>query len=235
MDEALRFFKTYETIIYLGLGGLAIWQIRKFILAWDEVRNAAFGLERESAQGRLNKTAILLVVIMLMATVEFTMVSFIVPAVPGATPLLTPTIDLLATPTTTLSAPVTGSEEQLIAATPLPVAAEAELDSGCIPDQVMINQPANGDSVSGQITLMGTVDIPNFGFYKYEVTRPGESIWLPIQAGREIKHDEPLGDWDTGVLPQGAYLLRLVVSDNQGNDAATCVIQVNVTTPGDGS
>ena len=235
MEEALRFFKTYETLIYLGLGGLAIWEIRKFILAWEEVRNAAFGLERESAQGRLNRTAIMLVVLMLMATAEFTLVSFVVPAVPGATPLHTPTIDLLATPTTTIVASISGTEEQAIDATPLPVSAEIEFESGCVPDEVMIVEPAHGESVSGQITLVGTVDIPNFGFYKYEVTRPGESIWLPIQAGREIKHDEPLGDWDTAVLPQGAYLLRLVVSDNQGNDAGTCVIQVNVTSTGDGN
>jgi hypothetical protein len=235
MEEALRFFKTYETIIYLGLGGLAIWEIRKFILAWEEVRNAAFGLERESAQGRLNKTAIMLVVLMMMATAEFTLVSFIVPSVPGATPLLTPTINLLATPTITLVASIPESEEQEIEATSLPISAQPEFESGCIPDEVMITEPAHGDSVSGQITLVGTADIPNFGFYKYEVTRPGESIWLPIQAGREIRNDEPLGDWDTGVLPQGAYLLRLVVSDNQGNDVGTCVIQVNVTLTGDGS
>jgi hypothetical protein len=235
MEEALRFFKTYESIIYLGLGGLAIWQIRKFILAWEEVRNAAFGLERESAQGRLNKTAIMLVVLMMMATVEFTLVSFVVPAIPGATPLLTPTIDLLATPTITLVASVSETEEQGIEATPLPLASEPEFESGCIQDEVMITEPVHGASVSGQITLVGTVDIPNFGFYKYEVTRPGESIWLPIQAGREIKHEEPLGDWDTAVLPQGAYLLRLVASDNQGNEAGTCVIQINVTTPADGS
>jgi hypothetical protein len=235
MEEALRFFKTYETIIYLGLGGLAIWEIRKFILAWEEVRNAAFGLERESAQGRLNKTAIMLVILMIMATAEFTLVSFIVPAVPGATPLLTPTIDLLATPTTTLAASPLEVEEQEIEATPLPISSEPEFESGCVPDEVMISEPVHGENVSGQITLVGTVDIPNFGFYKYEVTRPGESIWLPIQAGREIKHDEPLGDWDTGVLPQGAYLLRLVVSDNQGNDAGTCVIQVNISSTGEGN
>jgi hypothetical protein len=235
MEEALRFFKTYETLIYLGLGGLAIWEIRKFILAWEEVRNAAFGLERESAQGRLNRTAIMLVVIMMMVTAEFTLVSFVVPAVPGATPILTPTIDLLATPTTTLEASGLESEEQVVEITPFPISAEPEFESGCIPDEVMISEPAHGDSVNGQITLVGTADITNFGFYKYEVTRPGETIWLPIQAGREIKHDEPLGDWDTTVLPQGAYLLRLVVSDNQGNEAGICVIQVNVTSTGDGS
>jgi hypothetical protein len=234
MEEALRFFKTYEAIIYLGLGGLAIWEIRKFILAWEEVRGAAFGLERESAQGRLNKSAIMLVLIMMMASLEFTIVSFVVPAVPEATPLLTPTIDLLATPSITLPASAPETEEQLASTTQIPPASLLDEDSGCIPDQVMITEPANGETVSGRITLVGTANIPNFGFYKYEVTRPGEAIWLPIQAGREVKLDEPLGEWDTEVLPQGAYLLRLVVSDNQGNDVATCVIQINVTPPNSG-
>jgi hypothetical protein len=231
MEEALRFFKTYETIIYLGLGGLAIWEIRRFILAWEEVRGAAFGLERESAQGRLNKSAIMLVLIMMMASLEFTIVSFIVPAVPGATPLFTPTMDVFATPSITLPASISSTEEANALTTQLPPASLPDETSGCIPEQAMITEPANGETVSGQITLIGTANIPNFGFYKYEVTRPGEAIWLPIQAGREVKLDEPLGEWDTEVLPQGAYLLRLVVSDNQGNDTAICVIQVNVVPP----
>ena len=232
MEEALRFFKTYEAIIYLGLGGLAIWEIRKFILAWEEVRSAAFGLERESAQGRLNKSAIMLVLIMMFASLEFTIVSFIVPSVPGASPLQTPTIDLLATPSITLPAFSPPGEGEAIAATQQPPTSLADEESGCIVDQVMISAPGNGETVSGKVTLIGSANIPNFGFYKYEVTRPGEAIWLPIQAGREVKQDEPLGEWDTEVLPQGAYLLRLVVSDNQGNDVAACVIQVNVVPPG---
>lgn len=234
MEEALRFFKTYEAIIYLGLGGLAIWEIRKFILAWEEVRSAAFGLERESAQGRLNKSAIMLVLIMMLASLEFTIVSFIVPSVPGATPLQTPTIDLLATPSITLPVPSPAGDEGTITATQQPPTSLADEDSGCIVDQVMISEPGNGETVSGKITLVGTANIPNFGFYKYEVTRPGEAVWLPIQAGREVKQDEPLGEWDTGVLPQGAYLLRLVVSDNLGNDVASCIIQVNVVPPSSG-
>jgi len=234
MEEALRFFKTYEAIIYLGLGGLGIWEIRKFILAWEEVRSAAFGLERESAQGRLNKSAIMLVLIMMMASLEFTIVSFVVPAYPGATPLFTPTLDLLATPSITLPVSTVSTQSEAISATQLPAAPISAEDSGCIPDQVMISKPTNGETVSGRITLVGTANIQNFGFYKYEVTRPGETIWLPIQAGRQVKLNEPLGEWDTEVLPQGTYLLRLVVSDNLGNEAATCVIQVNVVPPDSG-
>jgi hypothetical protein len=72
------------------------------------------------------------------------------------------------------------------------------------------------------------VDIPNFGFYTYEIARPGESIWLPIQVGREIKQEAVLGTWDTSALTPGEYLLRLVVTDNQGNALEPCVIGVMV-------
>jgi hypothetical protein len=63
MEEALSFFRAFEVWIYLllGLGGLIY--IRKFILAWQELRGAAFGLERENAQTRLNQSASVLVLI----------------------------------------------------------------------------------------------------------------------------------------------------------------------------
>ena len=60
MAEALRFFRAYEFWIYTILALGALVYIRKFILAWDELRGAAFGLERESAQSRLNQAASML-------------------------------------------------------------------------------------------------------------------------------------------------------------------------------
>ena len=112
MEEALSFFRAFEIWIYLllGLGGLIY--IRKFILAWQELRGATFGLERESAQARLNQAASMLVLLLTMAVTEFVLVSFIAPAVPGAIPLPTPTLDLLATPTITLPATTPQPGEQ---------------------------------------------------------------------------------------------------------------------------
>ena len=58
MEEALSFFRAFEVWIYLllGLGGLIY--IRRFILSWQELREAGFGLERERAQSRLNQSAV---------------------------------------------------------------------------------------------------------------------------------------------------------------------------------
>ncbi|HWQ82944.1 MAG TPA: hypothetical protein VN363_00165, partial [Anaerolineales bacterium] len=103
MAEALSFVRAFEAWIYLllGLGGL--FYIRKFILAWQELQDAGFGLERESAQGRVNLAAGMLVLILVLGVAEFMLVSFVAPTVPGANPLITPTVNLLATPTTTLA------------------------------------------------------------------------------------------------------------------------------------
>lgn len=232
MEEALRFFRAYEFWIYilLALGGLIY--IRKFILAWDELRAAAFGLERETAQGRLNQAASMLVLLLSMALVVFVMVTFVAPSFPGANPLNTPTLDLLATATTTLPASESGTPgPQAQAVTPTPPTVEPAGGEGCLPGQVMLTAPQDGTEVSEVITLTGTADTQNFGFYKYEVQRPGDSIWLTIQAGRTAVEEGDLGQWDTRTLDTGEYLLRLVVTDNQGNQLPPCIIKVYVNNP----
>lgn len=227
MDEALTFFKTYEIWIYglLALGGL--FYIRKFLLAWGDLREAAFGLERESAQSRLNQSASMVFLLIVIAAAEFALVSFVAPSFPGASPLLTPTLDLLATVTSTLPA-----EAGLAAGTEIaPTSTPEPVGVGCVPGQIMIDEPKDGSEISEVVTVRGTANIPNFGFYKYEIARPEETVWLTILAGREVKVNGELGQWDTRTFPTGDYQLRLVVTDNQGESIEPCVIRVRVNNP----
>lgn len=230
MEESLRFFKDNEVFIYLFLGIIAVWQLRKFSLAWGELRGAAFGLERESAQTRLNWVASMLVFMLVLGVAEFALVSFIVPTVPDATPLSTPTLDLLAAPTTILDTE-TSDAFSAANATPLPIV-ETE-NEGCIPGLVDIISPAYGDTVQGIVAIIGTADIPNFGFYKFEMAALNDASWLTIQAGDIITHEGRLGYWDTARLAPGDYTLRLVVTDNQGQPTDPCVVQVHVELPTD--
>jgi hypothetical protein len=234
MEEALRFLRTYEFWIYsiLAIGGLIY--IRKFFLAWEELREAAFGLERESAQSRLNQAASMLIMLLAIGFGVFFLVSFVSPTVSGANPLLTPTLDLLASPTTTLQVEevTLNGSDTTNSETPQPPAIPNVIE-GCTPGQVMITDPENGSLVSGVVTIVGTAQAPNFGFFKYEVQRAGDPIWLTILAVREQKLDEELGPWDTRALPPGDYQLRLVVTDNEGDSLPPCVIQVRVDNPED--
>ena len=100
--------------------------------------------------------------------------------------------------------------------------------SGCIPDQIMITSPGPGDDVSGTIKITGTADVPNFGFYKYEVAPMGTQNWATIAADREQVKDQDLGEWNTASVTNGEYFLRLVITDNVGNTLEPCVIAVRV-------
>ena len=234
MEEALRFFRTYELWLYVILALAGLVYIRKIILAWEDLRRAAFGLERESAQSQLNYSMGMLVLLFIMAIGVFVLVSFVSPAFPASNPLLTPTMDLLASPTTTLAEQDTPEgmlDDTMDESTPEPVITEQSLGEGCLPGQIMLTEPRQGEEINGLIVVEGTADIQNFGFYKYEVARPGETVWLTILAGRDIIQDGELGQWDTRTLAPGDYMLRLVVTDNQGESLEPCVIQVRVNNP----
>ena len=224
MGDFLRFFKENEVFIYLILGIFAVWQIRNFTLAWRELRNAAFGLERESAQSRLNWVTTMLIFIFMLGISEFVLVSFVAPTMPEASPLLTPTLDLLASPTTTLEAISLPSDP-----TPAPT---IEIENGtCLPDLVDIISPENGETIRDIVEITGSADIQNFGFYKFEMAAINDTAWLTIQAGDMITREGRLGYWDTTRLIPGDYALRLVVTNNLGESTEPCVIQVRVDPP----
>lgn len=234
LTDFLRFFRQFEGLIYLLLGLAALIPLWRFLRAWEELRHAAFGLEREGAQERLNRAAGLLVLILFLAAAEFALVSFVVPAVPEANPLMTPTLNLLAAPTLTL-APLSPDGAIQATAAPSSIGQGGSPPSipgeGCVPGSVNLTYPANNDTVKDIVSIIGSADIDNFGFYKYELARPGEENWLSIQAGTQPVVEAELGDWDTTRLEPGAYLLRLVVTNNQGQSLTPCVIQVNVIPP----
>lgn len=225
VEEAVKFFREYEISIYIFLGVVILYAIFRLVQAWEELRKAVFGMERESAQGRLNQSATMLFVLIALAVLEFSLVTFVAPSLPGANPIPSPTLNLLVTPTLTLLSPtILGTPEISGTLVPTPTTIAGQ---GCT-DQIKITSPADGESVSGVVVVEGTVDIPNFGFYKYEIARPGETVWLSINAGEQVVQDGILGEWVTTVLPPGEYQLRLVVADNQGKFQPACVIQVRV-------
>jgi hypothetical protein len=226
MEDALRFVRDNEIIIYLILGMVAAYFLRRFFVAWGDLREAAFGLERETAQARLNWAASILVFLLILGVVEFALVYYVVPTVPGAAPIFTPTIDLLATPTVTLdpnSPP--GIPTQTLAVTAPPG------ETGCIPDEINITTPENGSTIRDVINIIGSANVPNFGFYKYETAAVNDPNWLTIQAGNTIVVNDVLGPWDTTRLSPGDYYLRLVVTDNTGQSLPPCTIQVRIEAP----
>lgn len=221
MAAFYKFLASYEVLIYilLAIGGL--FAFRWLWRSWGEWRIAVFSLEREFAAQRLGRSIALSTIIVILFCVEFFMATFIIPGLPSDFFVATPTLDLISTPTGTLSA-------EMMTQFANPPVGTAAVAAGCIPNQINLTFPEPGAEIRGAIELIGTVDIPNFGFYKYEIAPAGSDTWATIAAGRSVVKDGPLGRWDTSALTPGDYQVRLVVVDNQGTILSPCVVPVRV-------
>ncbi len=226
MALVLRFFATYAPFIYLLLALGFVFSLRRLVDARRRVHESIFGLERELSQRRLNQAVTALGLIGFLAIGEFVLIVFLVPSLPAVSILPTQTINPLGTPTTAF---FIGSFVPIDS--PTPGATATVVSNGCIPGQVMITSPQPGDQIQGTVTLTGTANIPNFGFFMYEFAPRGSTQWSTILAKRTPVQDGNLGGWDTSLLPAGDYNLRLVVTDNQARALPACVVPVTVVAP----
>lgn len=219
MGVIYRSLETYSPLIYIGLAILGLYAFRRMWRTWREWREAVYSLEREFALTNLGKATAFGFLILLLFFAEFYISTFIAPSLPASDILATPTLDLLATPVGTLPA------DGIV---PLGTPETQSGMSGCIPDEIMLTSPKSGEDIKGTITLSGTADIPNFGFYKYEFSTVGTNTWTTISAGTKPVKDDELGQWDTTARPNGDYFLQLVIIDNVGQTLEPCVIAVRI-------
>lgn len=225
MEDILKILVINERLVYLFLGLVLVFFLKKLFDAWVVNRKAFFGLEKEIAQKgyRISLTIVILTVLLLFS--EFTLVTITRLRFPGLIPIATPTMNVMSTPTlVTLGLSMPRETPEGFAATQTAIAL-----TGCVPGQLEWTSPIPMAEVSGSVELRGTVNVPNLGFYKYEYQRQGTNEWIPISAGNQPVKDESLGSrWGTSQLQPGMYFLRLVVSDNQNRLLQPCVIEVKV-------
>ena len=220
MGPVYRTLASYEPLIYIVLAIGALFAFRRMWRSWREWRDSVYGLEREFALRRLVQASGLALLVLALVFAEFFIATFIAPSLPASDIMSTPTLNLLVTPAGTLGPGMTA----LISTQPVPNGM-----SGCVADKIMITSPQPSDNVSGTISINGTANVPNFGFYKYEVSAMGSQNWATIAASRDpVKTDDELGKWNTASVPNGDYFLRLVITDNVGASLEPCVIAVRV-------
>lgn len=222
MVEFYKFLDTYEALMYIVLAIGGMFSFRWLWRSWREWRIAVFSLEREFSARRLGRSTAISVLILILFCSIFSVTSFVIPGLPADAFLATSTLDFISTPTGTLSPELLTQFANAPAGTSVPNTA------GCVANQINITYPQAGIEISGAIELTGTVNIPNFGFYKYEVAPAGSDTWATIAAGRVVVNEGSLGRWDTTALTPGDYQLRLVVIDNQGAILPACIVPVRV-------
>ena len=224
LDSILRGLITYRIGIFILLGlGILIY-LRKFLNSLTEWKKSVFGLERNLAQRKVVSASTGLALLILLLIGEFLLVIIIGPQIPLPANEAERNFDPFATQTATLIEQ--GDEDGITPSAPT-VGTES-LSSNCIEGILEITSPEDGGTVSGTVEIIGSVNVEDFGSYKYEYSSAGAVNWVTIAAGNQLRLDENLGFWYTSELPPGAYLLQLVPLNNAGEELQPCIIRVDV-------
>jgi len=94
---------------------------------------------------------------------------------------------------------------------------------------IAIISPAAGDFISGQVTITGTTDVLSFASSQLHFAYASDSTdtWFALQASSQPEVDAPLAVWDTSLITDGDYILRLRVTLEDGT-VEEVIVQVRV-------
>lgn len=112
----------------------------------------------------------------------------------------------------------------------------AQCDQNTPRPVVKIVSPQPGQTLSGLIQVMGSVNVPNFSRYQLELAQAARpdvtaSLGDPIRS-QPIADNSFLGGWDTNNVPDGQYNLRLKAFDSQDHSVTIVVpVVVNNSSP----
>jgi len=85
-------------------------------------------------------------------------------------------------------------------------------------DPVEITYPQGGNAIQGLVQIIGTVDTVGFESYRLEFSpqHAASPSWFLIHQQSSTVTNDVLGEWDTSVLTDGDYSLRLSVYTQSG-------------------
>ena len=99
---------------------------------------------------------------------------------------------------------------------------------------IAITSPSAGGTLAGVVTILGTTDVEKFASFQLDfsyASNPADT-WFAIQASTQPAVDSPLADWDTTLITDGDYVLRLRVYFEDGTfQDVTTPIKVQNDTP----
>lgn len=222
----LRGLISFSIGIYITLGVATAIYLGKFITSMNAWHKAVFGLERRIAQRKLITSVTGLTLLIFLLVGQFILTTIIGPQMP-----LQQMAEI---------ASADPGNDQDNADEESNVTTEGQIDgepgqpdslpSECVEEVLEITSPEDGERVSGTVEIIGTVNITDFGSYKYEYATLTAENWITIAAGNQLKLDETLGLWYTSALDSGWYLLQLVPLNNRGEELTPCIISVEVLT-----
>jgi len=255
MDAFYVFLIRNDVWIYILCTLGLLWYLAELLRAQSALRQAMFGLERETAL-RTRNTALIFIFIFGSTIALVTYANQIVrPTLPEsmlrpptptpgpgpaqttaeatvttAEPAMSPTSPVA--PTVTLpgdeAIEVTPAETPEPGPTPTPSPTPRPV-AGCAPN-AFIQEPASGKQVAGTVNIFGTADTPDFDYYELEISGPQTNgAWANLIGRRVTQRVEDGflgGNVNLSQWEPGSYLLRLTVGNAQGEVTNQCVVDI---------
>lgn len=84
---------------------------------------------------------------------------------------------------------------------------------------VAISSPVAGEALRGQVNIIGSTNVPDFISAQLDFTYASDptGTWFPLQTLPQSVFDSPLFTWDTTLITDGDYILRLRVFAGDGS------------------
>ncbi len=102
-------------------------------------------------------------------------------------------------------------------------------------DIAQITSPTDGQTINGLVTITGSADHPQFSRWElaYGPDPNPKDAWQPFASGNQPIHDGTIGTWNTGVIADGTYMLRLraVRKDSNYTEAFIRGLKVSNSAP----
>jgi len=227
MNQIVLFFVRSEGWFYFIGFIIAFVSLANILRSRGQWKLAVFSLEKEIVRRKTRNAVTWLLLSVIFILGEFSFVTFASVKYPNIQ-MPTPTISLEATPTLSI---LSGAELQ----TTVPGTAltqSASSSAGCAPGSIEWSNPRPGTEVRTQVDLVGTVNVPNLGYYKLEFRPLHSTNWQTISgADTPITNDVLGAKWNIADLTPGDYELGLTVLDNQNVAYPKCIIVVHVVAP----
>jgi hypothetical protein len=247
MEQVLAILSEYQWLIYLVLGLILVFFLRRALLARRDGARSIFKLEQEQARIKYSWSVTICAVVLLLMAGVFLISNPLLPA-PSSTPEPTPTetsgplvaSTLTPTPPPATITPTATATRQRPTRPPQPTetpGAEATATpvvrpASCPNPNARITSPGLNQALQGNVPVRGSANIPGFQYYKVEVgpgSNPRDHEWTVVGS----LHESPvsggvLETFNSGAYTAGTYTLRLVVVDQTGNYPEPCRVTVTV-------
>jgi hypothetical protein len=217
----------YAPWLYLAGGVGLLYALYELWAARKSSAETIFSLEKEFAGRRESRARALLIAVLILLAVITVLKFGLVPgdtlvATPVPTPtrlVLVPPTEVPVTPTPTRTPIPTRPRPTAPPPTPTATTPTPPPPPPCPRPDICISSPGPNAIISGQVTVRGTANIPDFQFYKVEYGLGEEPLqWNSIgDVRRERVVDGTLVVWDTSGYPEGPYRLRLTVVELSSN------------------